>query len=1180
MSKLADIKKLLQSQILLLDGAMGTMIQRYSLKESDFRGERFQNSPIQLQGNNDLLSINRPDVIKAIHRQYLEAGANIIETNTFNSNRVSQSDYGLQDIAHEIARAGAAIAKETVNTFMAEHPERQCFVAGILGPMNRSASISPDANKPAERAITFDELVNAYKEQAIALLEGGADILMVETVFDTLNAKAALFAVDELLTELNKTDEIPVMLSVTFSDASGRTLSGQTLEAFWNSVCHSNLLSIGMNCALGAHEIYPHLKELSKLARNLFVSCHPNAGLPNAFGEYEETPEEMAKIIEQFATEGLVNIVGGCCGTSPDTIRAMAERIRGKQPRKLSDAETITRLSGLEPLNITKNINLVNIGERTNVAGSAKFCKLIQTESFNEALSIARHQVENGAQIIDINMDAALLDSVHSMKTFLNLIASEPEIARVPVMIDSSNWEVIETGLKCLQGKGIVNSISLKEGEEVFLEHARRIHKYGSAMVVMAFDEKGQATTLERKIEICTRAYKLLTGKANIPPEDIIFDPNILTIGTGIAEHNNYAIWFIEAVRYIKKNLPYAKTSGGISNISFAFRGNNLIREAIHTVFLYHAVKAGLDMAIVNSAQLGVYEQIEPKFRELVEDLVLNRTPNASENLLKYAEEMTISSTHEQKKQDAWRELPAKERLSLSLVKGITDYLDADLKELLGQYNTPLKIIEEPLMDGMKQVGELFGAGKMFLPQVIKSARVMQASVDKLLPFMQDTPETSRNSQNKKKILIATVKGDVHDIGKNIVGIVLKCNHFDVIDLGVMVPCEKIVQAAKKNQVDAIGLSGLITPSLTEMEHVATELQKAGLNVPLIIGGATTSPTHTAVRLAPLYDAPVVHVADASLISGVLENLFNPAKKFDFIQKHRQKQKELCQTFEYNRIKKKFITEEQANANRFVSAKDYVPAKPAWLGVRRYLPSIQELIPLIEWSPFFHTFEIRGRYPDLLEKPAAKELWDDAQKLLVQLQTSKITPKGVLGIFKAACEGNDILIEKANGSPVKIPTMRQLIPQPEGKSNLALADFILPKDNNGDFQDTIAAFAVTSGLEIKDLSESFSENNDPYNSVLTKALGDRLAEAFACYIHQKTKEIYGICEEARSIRTAPGYPSCPDHQQKIPLFDLLDAQINTGIELTESTMMNPVNSVCAWIFTHPQAKYFDVGRRN
>lgn len=1169
MSDFSSLQTILKERVLILDGAMGTMLQRRSLREEDFRGERFVDHPYSLTGNNDLLSLTRPYVIADIHRQYLEAGADIIETNTFNANRISQGDYHLADLAKELNRAGAQIARQTADQFMKEHPGRHAFVAGSVGPTNQTASLSPDALRPGYRAVDFDRLVEVYQEQFEGLMEGGVDFFLIETVFDTLNAKAALFAAEEVFSRTGK--RLPLMISVTVADASGRTLSGQTLEAFWNSVSHADLFSIGINCALGAREIRPYVEELSRLAPHVYISCHPNAGLPNAFGEYDQTPEEMARVVEEFVRKGWVNILGGCCGTHPGFISAIARAVKGIVPRQLREDCHQTRLSGLEPLNFSPGMNLVNIGERTNVAGSAKFLRLIQNEEYEEALAIARHQVENGAQVIDINMDDALLEGKKAMRDFLNLVASEPEIARVPVMIDSSDWGVLEAGLKCLQGKGIVNSISLKEGEDIFLEHARRVRRYGAAVVVMAFDEKGQADTLERKVEICTRAYRLLTEKAGIRPEDIIFDPNVLTIGTGIEEHDNYAVWFIESVRYIKQHLPHARTSGGISNLSFAFRGNNPLREAIHTVFLYHAVQAGLDMAIVNSAQLGVYEELDPELRNLVEDLVLNRKPNAGEALLKYSENLQQKSDHKEKAEESWRDQPVRERLSLSLVKGNAEFIEGDLKEVLPEFSSALQVIEGPLMEGMRRVGELFGAGKMFLPQVVKSARVMQKAVAFLMPLIL-AASSGQGAQKKKKILLATVKGDVHDIGKNIVGIILKCNHYDVVDLGVMCACEGIIKAAREHQVDAIGLSGLITPSLGEMAHVAGELQEAGFKVPLLIGGATTSSMHTSVKIAPHYDSPVVHVQDASLVSNVLENLFNPRLRYSYVEELRKRQERECQQFEIREASRKLTPIAEARANRFRIDPDYFPPTPSLLGTRVFTPTVEELSQWIDWTPFFHSWEIRGSYPKILEEPGANDLYRDAQNILQKMSAEGwVKPRGVLGFFPAFSRGDTIVI---SGKYV-LPTPRQQILKKADQPNLALADYLEPEGGKPDF---IGALAVSPGEGVLKLAQWYRSQEDDYNAILAQSVGDRLAEAFAEYIHAQARQIWGFPEETeRGVRPAPGYPACPEHTQKKLLFQLLNATELAGMTLTESCMMCPASSVSAWIFSHPQSTYFSVG---
>lgn len=1168
------LESILEKRVLILDGAMGTMLQRQHLTEEDFRADRFHDHKTPLMGNNDVLVLTRPDIIASIHWEYLQAGADIIETNTFCANSITQADYHLSHLAAEISEAGAKLARQTVDRFMKEYPERECFVAASIGPTNRTASMSPDANRPGYRAVTFDDLVSAYSEQIEALICGGVDLLMMETVFDTLNLKAGLFAVETIQNKLGT--DLPVMVSVTFSDASGRTLSGQTLEGFWNSVAHARIFSVGMNCGLGAEQLRPYIYELSELAPDVFISCHPNAGLPDEFGNYSnETPEHMGNVIREFVLQKKINIVGGCCGTNPDFIRAIARSVCGLKPRIRTPRRHLTRLSGLEAFTVRPDMNFVNIGERTNVAGSKKFLRLIKEENYEEALAIARHQVENGAQIIDVNMDDGMLDAKVCMREFLNLLASEPEISRVPIMIDSSDWEVIETGLKCLQGKGVVNSISLKEGEEVFLDHARLIHRYGAAMVVMAFDEKSQAVTLAHKIEVCQRAYHLLTEKAGIPPEDIIFDPNVLMVGAGMEGDREYAMNFIESVRWIKNNLPYAKTSGGISNVSFAFRGKNSIREAMHTVFLYHAVKAGLDMGIVNAAQLGVYEDIEPELRGLVEDLLLNRRADATDRLLEYAsrtEEKKEKTDQQSQKQASWRELPARERVITSLVKGIGEYVQEDIMELLSQYPSALKVIEEPLMDGMKEVGQLFGEGKMFLPQVIKSARVMRKSVDVLAPYLEQMDSLNNDLQKQnKKILLATVKGDVHDIGKNIVGIVLKCNHYDVIDLGTMVPCEDILKAALEHNVDAIGLSGLITPSLLEIEHVARAMQKARFKIPLFVGGATTSPEHTAVKLAPQYDMPVVYIRDASLVVGVLDKLLNPIRKYEYVEKLQKQQEHEREQVQIRQAKRKAISLEEARKTRFCIEEDYVPPEPSVLGIQTLQPTFEELAIKINWTAFFYAWLMRGKYPEILNNSYARDLFNDAQRMIQRLEEEKIVgPRGVFGIFPAYSENETIII---NGDQ-ELKTERQLFRKPEGLKHYALADFILPK---GERKDYIGALAVTTGDGIVELGKHFKEEGDDYNYVLIHTLANRFAEAFAEYTHQKMRDIWGIgAEPDRGIRPAPGYPTCPDHSQKALLFKLLNATKNTGISLTESYMMSPVSSVCAWVFSHPSSNYFTV----
>jgi len=1115
------LESLLRHRIVIMDGAMGTMIQTHQLTETDFRGHRFADHPSDLKGNNDLLSIIRPDIIESIHRTYLEAGADIIETNTFNSNAVSMADYKMEAMVYELNVAGAKAAKNATKAIMETYPDRQCFVAGSLGPTNRTASMSADVNNPAFRAVTFDDLASAYYEQVRGLIDGGADLLLVETIFDTLNAKAALFAIDRYCHEHQRT--IPIMASVTITDRSGRTLSGQVIEAFWNSISHANLLSIGINCALGAKEMRPYMEELAGLAP-IYISCYPNAGLPNAFGGFDETPERMASDLKDFAQEGWVNLVGGCCGSTPDHIRAIAKAVQDLPPHTLVKKTPLTRLSGLEPLTIRPESNLINIGERTNVTGSPKFAKLILNSELEDALSIARQQVEGGAQIIDVNMDEALLDSENTMVKFLNLIASEPDIARVPIMIDSSKWTVIEAGLKCIQGKGIVNSISLKEGEEKFKEQARLIKRYGAATVVMAFDEAGQADTSDRKVDICARAYRILTQEVGFPPEDIVFDPNILTVATGIEEHNNYAVNFLDATRRIKAELPHCKVSGGVSNISFSFRGNNVVREAMHTAFLYHAVKAGLDMAIVNAGQLGVYEEIPKDLLALVEDVLLNRRPDATERLVAFAE--TVKQGGKASiKDDAWRQGTVEERLSHSLVKGILDYIDEDVEEARQNYETPLQVIEGPLMAGMNVVGTLFGDGKMFLPQVVKSARVMKKAVAYLLPFMEEEKRTSGKSSSQGKILLATVKGDVHDIGKNIVGVVLACNNYEIIDLGVMVPCDKILKIAREEQVDLIGLSGLITPSLEEMVHNAGVMKREGLAIPLLIGGATTSKAHTAVKIAPSYNEPVVHVLDASLAVNVVRQLLNPTQKPTFVEKVREQQKLSREAFEKKKTHNPLLSIEEARKHRtLIDWQTTDIPQPRFLGIRVLddMP-IETLLPMIDWSPFFHAWELRGRYPTIFDDPKvgekAKELFNDGRQLLQEIiRQQSLTAKGVYGFFPANSVGDDIEIyaDESRSKVIAIfHALRQQMEKPKGAANYALADFIAPKSTG--LPDHLGAFAVTTGIGVESLCERFEKDQDDYNSIMVKALADRLAEAFAEWLHREARKEWDIAKTNRSL---------------------------------------------------------------
>ena len=1192
----APIEELLKSRILILDGAMGTMIQQRKLDEAAFRGERFKDWAKDLKGHNDLLNITQPAVIEDIHRQYLEAGADIVETNTFNSQAISLADYQMETLGYELSKAGAECAKRAVLKVQAAQPGRQCFVAGAIGPTTKTSSISTDVNNSAARGTTYEELVAAYSDQVRGLLDGGADLLLVETIFDTLNAKAAFFAIQQVFDQGGR--RVPVMASVTFIQAgSNRGVTGQTVEAFWNSISHVPLLSVGMNCALGPKEMRPLIEELSQIAP-IYISSHPNAGLPNPLlpTGFPETPDTLAPQLREWAQNGWLNIVGGCCGTTPDHIRKIAEAVRGLKPRPVPAVEPYTRLSGLEAVTLRPDSNFVNVGERTNVTGSPAFSKLILAGDYEAALSVARQQVEGGAQIIDVNMDEGMLDSRAAMEKFLRLIASEPDICKVPIMVDSSKWEVLETGLKNIQGKAIVNSISLKEGEQKFVEQAKLIHRYGAAVVVMAFDERGQADTLERKKEICARSYQILTERVGFPATDIIFDPNILTVATGMEEHNNYAVDFIEATRWIKQHLPGAKVSGGISNISFSFRGNNVVREAMHAAFLYHAIKAGLDMGIVNAGQLAVYEEIPKDLLELVEDVLLNRRPDATERLVSFAE------TVKQKgkavaKDDEWRKGTVEERLSHALVKGITDYIDQDTEEARQKYAKPLSVIEGPLMAGMNVVGDLFGSGKMFLPQVVKSARVMKKSVAYLMPFMEEEKKRAGGYQTQGKVLLATVKGDVHDIGKNIVGVVLGCNNYEVIDLGVMVPCEKILAAAKELKVDVIGLSGLITPSLDEMVHVAREMTREGFTVPLLIGGATTSKAHTAVKIAPSYAPSVVHVLDASRAVGVVGSLISPAQKPGFVQQVRDDYERMRQAH-HDRGAKPVLPIAKARANGLVTdwATLDIPV-PSFLGVRTIAKQpLSELVPFIDWSPFFHTWELRGRYPAIFDDATvgskAKELYDDARRLLDEIiQKDLLTAKGVYGFFAAAGAGDDIELYRDAGRQQKaatIHTLRQQSEKPHGQPNLALADYVAPRDSGR--TDYLGAFAVTAGIGLDELCRRFDKDHDDYNSIMAKALADRLAEAFAEFLHKRVREAWGygkqetlsnedlIREKYRGIRPAPGYPACPDHTEKRLLFDLLQAEQQASITLTESFAMLPAAAVSGFYFAHPKATYFAVGK--
>ena len=1192
-ARLGQLKEILDRRIAILDGAIGTVIQSYNLGEADYRGKEFASHSRDLRLNNDLLNITRPQVIEDIHYQYLEAGADIIETNTFNSSAVSQLEYGLQDHVQDLNVAGARNARRAADRFMAGNPERRCFVAGSMGPTGRTVSVSQDVHNPAARGVTFDQLRDAYYAQARSLVEGGVDLLLVETIFDTLNAKAALFAIDQYFEDAGI--RVPIMVSVTIVDQSGRTLSGQTVEAFWNSVSHAELLSVGINCALGAKQMRPYIEELSGIAP-VYISCYPNAGLPNAFGGFDETPERMAADLRDFAANGWLNIVGGCCGSTPAHIKAIAEAVRDLKPHILSMLEPYSRFSGLEPLTLRPDTNFVNIGERTNVTGSPKFSKLILAGEYEKALAIARQQVDGGAQMIDVNVDEAMLDSEHAMTTFLNSIGSEPDIARVPIVIDSSKWSVIEAGLKCIQGKGVVNSISLKEGEDVFRERARLVKRYGAAMIVMAFDESGQADTAQRKVEICTRAYRILTEEAGIQPQDIIFDPNILTVATGIEEHNNYAADYIEATKVIKATLPRCKVSGGVSNISFSFRGNNLVREAMHSAFLYHAIRAGMDMGIVNAGQLEIYEEIPKDLLELVEDVLLNRRPDATDRLLLFAESVKQKDKAEVV-EDAWRKGTVEERLSHALVKGIVDFIEADTEEARQKYNKPLEVIEGPLMSGMNVVGDLFGSGKMFLPQVVKSARVMKKSVAILLPYMEAEKLAGGGRQAEAKIVMATVKGDVHDIGKNIVGVVLGCNNYEVIDLGVMVPCEKILKTAREVGADMIGLSGLITPSLDEMVHVAKEMEREGFTVPLLIGGATTSRVHTAVRIAQAYSHPVVHVLDASRAVGVVGNLKSPELRPAFAAENEREQQRARDAHGAPKAQKLVPLEDARKRRPVFDWNSYEVPQPSFTGVRVFdsVP-LDEIVPYIDWTPLFHAWELRGAYPQIFKRPdvgpKAKELFDDAQQLLSKiLKDQSLTARAIMGFFPANSVGDDIEVyadEKRSRRLGVFHTLRQQIDKGAADHNYALADFIAPKElGRGDY---LGLFAVTAGIHVEDLVKAFEENLDDYSAIMAKALADRLAEALAELTHQRAREEWGygkdeklshddlLHERYRGIRPAPGYPASPDHTENCLLFSLLQAEKRIGVRLTESLAMYPAASVSGLYFSHPNSRYFAVGK--
>lgn len=1204
---MTDIRKELEKRVLVIDGAMGTMIQQYNLEEKDYRGKRFADFHKDLKGNNDLLSITQPHIIKAIHKEYLKAGADIIETNTFSGTTIGMADYDMQDLAYELNYESAKIAKEAIQEFYKEFPEFASipkFVAGAIGPTNRTLSLSPNVNDPGFRAVTFDEMVIAYTEQVKGLIDGGADLLLIETIFDTLNAKAALFAIQNYCEKIDR--KMPIMVSGTITDASGRTLSGQTTEAFLNSVSHVDLLSVGLNCALGAKDMRPYLEELSSKS-SFYVSAYPNAGLPNQFGEYDEDAHTMGHQIEDFLQAGFINIVGGCCGTTPAHIQRIAELAKLATPRKRPKADTLMHLSGLEPFTLTPESNFINVGERTNVTGSKKFLRLINEGNYEEALSIAKDQVDGGAQVIDVNMDEGMLDGEAAMTKFLNLIAAEPDISRVPIMIDSSKWSVIEAGLKCVQGKAIVNSISLKEGEEKFIECAHKVKQYGAAVIVMAFDETGQADTLQRRKDICKRAYDILVDKVGFPPQDIIFDPNIFPVATGMEEHRLNALDFFNSTKWIKENLPYAKVSGGVSNVSFSFRGNDHVREAIHGAFLYHAVKAGMDMGIVNPAQLQVYDDIDKKLLELVEDVLLNRRDDATERLVDHAESLKGITKEKTEKDEAWRKGTVEERLSYALVKGLVEHIDVDTEEARLKLGRPLHVIEGPLMDGMNVVGDLFGSGKMFLPQVVKSARVMKKAVAYLEPYLQAEKEANKlagivgdGRQNAGKILMATVKGDVHDIGKNIVGVVLACNNYEIIDLGVMVSADKILEEAKKQNVDIIGLSGLITPSLDEMVHVAKEMERLGFKTPLLIGGATTSKVHTAVKVAQHYSGPVVHVNDASksvpvassLISNELRDAFMIEVTKDYDRVREQNKNAQSQN--------KFISIEEARANRFpIDWNKTEIVKPTFIGNKVFdnYP-LAELVEFIDWTPFFISWEMKGSYPKILKDPTrgeeASKLFADAQKMLKKIIDEKwLTANAVIGIYPANAVGDDIQLTTEAGN-VMFHTLRQQTKKPAGQYNVALSDFVLPKSNIQNpksSSDYIGLFALSTGFGIDEHVARFEADHDDYSAIMLKALADRLAEAFAEVMHKKVrKEFWGyakaedlknedlIKEEYAGIRPAPGYPAQPDHTEKPTIWKLLDVEKNTGMILTESMAMFPTAAVSGLYFAHPQSHYFGIGK--
>ncbi|WP_089709855.1 methionine synthase [Halomonas daqiaonensis] len=1197
----ATLTDRLNERILMLDGGMGTMLQNAGLSEQEFRGERFADWPSDLKGNNDLLALTCPELVTRIHRQYLEAGADIVETNTFNSTRLSQSDYGMEALVPELNRESARLARAVCDA-VAEETGVPRYVAGVLGPTSRTASLSPDVNDPSKRNVTFDALRENYYEAAEALIEGGADLILIETIFDTLNAKAAIYALEEVFAA--RGERLPVMISGTITDASGRTLSGQTTEAFWNSVRHARPLSIGLNCALGAEDLRPYVEELASKA-DTFVSAHPNAGLPNEFGEYDQTPEEMAAIVAEFAESGLVNIIGGCCGSAPEHIAAIHAAIQGLAPRRVPERPRACRLSGLEPFNIDADSLFVNVGERTNVTGSARFKRLIVEEDYTTALDVALEQVENGAQIIDINMDEGMLESAEAMVHFLNLIAGEPDIARVPIMIDSSKWEIIEAGLKCVQGKAVVNSISMKEGEDAFREQATRCRRYGAAIIIMAFDEQGQADTFARKTEISRRAYRILVDELDFPPEDIIFDPNIFAIATGIEEHDNYAVDFIEATRWIRKHLPHAMVSGGVSNVSFSFRGNNPVREAIHSVFLYHAIRAGLTMGIVNAGQLAVYDDLPSELREAVEDVVLNRRSDSTERLLELADKYKGDGSGPARKEDLeWRSWAVEKRIEHALIKGVTAYIEEDTELARQRAERPIEVIEGPLMDGMNVVGDLFGDGKMFLPQVVKSARVMKQAVAYLIPYIE--AEKSADSQAKGKIVMATVKGDVHDIGKNIVGVVLQCNNYEVIDLGVMVSAEKILQTARDENADIIGLSGLITPSLDEMVHVAKEMQRQGFDLPLLIGGATTSKAHTAVKIEPGYEHPVIYVTDASRAVGVAGKLLSPTLKPAYIDEIRADYDKVRERNAKRRPKAADLSYAEARKLKPVMDWDnYMPPQPAITGLEVFDDyDLEELVERLDWTPFFMSWQLAGKYPKILDDAkvgeAARNLFADAQAMLRKLIDEKrVQARGVIGLWPANSVDDDVIEVYADESRSEVIERLHHIRQQTTKNRdgvcHSLADFIAPRyDVTGEPSgkpDWIGGFAVTTGHGVEALAEQYKAAGDDYNAILVQSLTDRLAEAFAERLHERVrKEFWGyvpdetldnsaiIAEKYQGIRPAPGYPACPDHTEKATLFRLLQATENAGLELTENFAMWPAAAVAGWYFSHPQSKYFSTGK--